>query len=382
MSPKGFILLAGAAVVSIGLAVGAVAGRDLPITSGPVSEPLFQGLMDRLNDVRTVRITTPETMLTVQARDKGWVLVEKGGYPVEPAKVRELVLGLANLQLVEAKTANPERLKRLELEEPAGKDTKSRRIELLDKDGKPLAAAVVGKTKYGLYGGGRAGVYVRRAGEDQAWLAAGALDLPSEPLDLLNRDIIDVPQDKITRVTLGVDGPTPIVIHRPDAAATTYAVDAVLPEGREIDQDKVERVAGVLAGLTMQDVKPAAEVTFPPEARRSRFETFDGLLVDVAVVRTGEGDQAEHWVRFAAAAQPTAAPAPAQPATPPADPASAQSTANPQPPTAAPAEKSAMERAREFNTRLAAWAYKVTPYLADRLGATLDGLLADRQGTS
>ena len=77
---------------------------------------MFPELLDRLNDVREIRITMPAGKLTVTATDQGWSLAEKAGYPIDPAKVRDLALALANLQLVEAKTADPKRLERLELE--------------------------------------------------------------------------------------------------------------------------------------------------------------------------------------------------------------------------------------------------------------------------
>ena len=377
MSPRNFVILAGATAVSLVLAIGAVVSRDVPVTAQPAATAFLPGLIDRVNEVRTVRITGPDARtITVVADEKGWKLQEKGGYPVKAEEVRKLVLGLAGLQLVEAKTAQSDRLKRLELEDPAGgKDAKSRAVELLDKDGKPVAAAVVGTSKPGLYGSGRSGVYVRRAGEPQAWLAAGSLQLPGDGLDLVEREVIDLPMGKIARVTLGVDSPNPIRIHRPDTDTLPYTVEATAPEGREIDRDKVEQVAGSLGLLTLQDVKPAAELALPPNARHSRYETFDGLAVDVTEARIGEGDAAERWVTLAVSAlDPAAAPPPAV--------APAGTEAKPAGDAAKPAEKPAAERAAELDARVHGWAYKVSPYVGDRLGADLDALLADKQGSS
>jgi hypothetical protein len=364
MQPKNFAILAGATAVSLALAAYAVVGRDVPLTAQPVSEALYPGLLDRANEVRTVRITTPEARLTLESGEQGWTLAEKGGYPVEAREVRDLVLGLANLQLVEAKTAQPERLKRLELEEPGGKEAKSHLVELLGEAGEPLAAAVIGKTKPGLYGGGRAGVYVRRAGENQAWLAAGSLEVPDDAMGLLASDVIDIPSDKVARITLGAGTDQPVVLQRPNAETEAFTVEATPPEGREVDQGKVELLAGSLASLGMQDVKKAAEVPVPAEARRSRFETFDGLAVDVTVLRQGEGDAAENWLRLAVApVEPAAAP--------PQPPAEGEAAAKPAP-----------ERAAELNARVQGWTFKIAPYMADRLGGSLDTLLAEQQGAS
>jgi hypothetical protein len=373
MQPRNFAILAGATAVSLALAVGAIASRDLPVTTSTASEALFPGLLERVNEVRTVRLDGEGRTLTIEAAEGagGWRLVEKGGYPVEAKEVRDLVLGLANLQLVEAKTAQPDRLRRLELEEPDGSEAKSRRIELLGADGKPLAAAIVGKTRPGLYGGGRSGVYVRRAGENQAWLAAGALELPHDAVSLLDEEVIDIPADQVARITLDVGGSEPLVLHRPDAKAESFTVDAALPEGREIDKSKVELLSEALAGLRMEDVKPASEVPVPPDARRARVETFDGLQVDVTLAKLGEGDGAESWVQLAVAPREAGA------AQPPAQAPTQEGAA------AAPAaEKTPAERAATLAARVQGWAFKIPPYLADRLGGGLEGLLADQRGAS
>jgi hypothetical protein len=363
-----------------------VVSRDVPLTARAVGERLEPGLMARANEVREVRITGPgKAKVTIRAEGDLWRVVEKGGYPAKPAEVRKLVLQLANLELVEAKTALPERLPRLELEDPGAEAAKSRRIELLGEGGAPIAAAVVGKTRFGLYGGGRSGVYVRRPDAPQAWLTAGGLELPTDALDLVDMQVIDVPVAEVARVTLGV-GQEAIRVHRPQTGDQNFTVEAPVPAGRELDPAKVEEVAGMLAAVSLQDVKPAAELALPPDARRSRVETFDGLAVDVTVARVGEGEGAEHWVQLAAAAvAPTVPPAPASPAPPSTLPeaaaaAPAEEAAATAPPAAAkPAATSPAARAEELNGRLKGWAFKVQPYLGERLGASLEALLAEKE---
>lgn len=361
MSPYSFLVLLGATAISVGLATSAVMSRDVPVTARPGGERFAPALMDRANDVREVRITGPgAAKITVRAEGDGWRVVEKGNFPAKPAEVRKLVLQLANLEVVEAKTALPERLPRLELEDPGKDGTKSRLVELLGEGGAPVTAAVVGKTRFGLYGGGRSGIYVRHADAPQAWLAGGSLELPSDALDLVDSEVIDVPVADVARVTLGV-GAEPIVVHRAETGTQNFTVDAAVPEGRELDPVKVEEVAGMLGALSMQDVKPAAGLTLPPDVRRSRVETFDGLAVEVTVARSGEGDAAEHWVQLAASAT------------------------EPAPPAAAAAKEGAVppaERATELNRRVQGWAFKVQPYLGDRFGASLDALLAEKPPAS
>src|SRR5689334_16360397 len=169
MSPKGFAALAAVTALSLGLAGWALASRDVPVTATAQPEPMFAGLLDHLNEVATIKVSgggKDASALTLQKGDQGrWLVADRGGYPADAKRVRELALGLANLRLVEAKTAKPDLLPRLDLGDPAKPDAKAREVQLLDKDGKPLAAAIIGKAKYGLYGGARSGVYVRRDGD-------------------------------------------------------------------------------------------------------------------------------------------------------------------------------------------------------------------------
>ena len=46
------------------------------------------------------------------------MLPSKGGYPVRQDKVRELLVGLTELRLTEPRTANPDMLDRLGLDDP------------------------------------------------------------------------------------------------------------------------------------------------------------------------------------------------------------------------------------------------------------------------
>lgn len=352
MSPKSFLILAGATAIAVALAVVAVAGRDVPVSSRPAGTGFVSGLLDHANEVRTIRITGPGTAtLTLVQGEHGWSLSEKAGYPAKTAKARDLVLQLANLQLIEAKTARADRLPRLELEDPGKEGTKSHLVELLAADGKPLATAVVGKTRYGLFGGSRSGIYVRHPGDPQAWLAVGTFELPNDALDLIDLQVIDVPLADVAKVTLG-EGETAAVLHKAGGDAGSFVLDTPAPEGRQLDPAKADEVGGMLGALSMQDVKPAKEVGEGGTVRHSRVETFDGLVIDVSLRQLGEGEAAEYWLELQAGA----------------------GNADPAQPVA--------KRAAELQAKLGGWAYKVAPYLQDRLGAKLDNVLSEPDSAS
>jgi hypothetical protein len=367
MSPRSFAVLLLATIASIGLAAWAVSERDVPLATASRPEPMFEGLLGKLNDVATIRITSAGKTTTLEKGEGStWKIAEHGGYPADPDQVRELALTFANLQLVEPKTSNPERLDRLELSDPKAADAKSREIALLAKDGTPLADAVIGKTRFGLYGGGRAGVYVRRASEEQAWLAAGELTVPATPMDLVKKELINISSDDVARVTLAAQGPTPLVISKPGKAAEEFTLQATAPEGRSIDPDKLDRVAGALSSLTMQDVRPAAELAPAPDAPKAVYEGWNGLRVEITLVPVeGSG---EAWAIFDVTSGPALQPAaPAEAAAPPTD--------------AKPEEPSAGEQATKLDASLNGWAFRLPEFAASRLTWKIEDLLKS-QGTS
>jgi hypothetical protein len=299
MSLRAFLVLLAVTVVSVALAAWAVMTRDVPVASLALDRPFLPDLAARVEEVAEISVQTAQRTMTARRTADGWVLVEAGDYPVDPEQVRGIVLGLAELRLVEAKTDNPQKLARLELEPVTDEGAKSRLVTLRDTQGRVLAEVVLGKRKFSLYGPGKAGMYVREADSHQAWLADRAIDIPDEPLDWLERKILELPKEQIAEIVLQPETPEAVILRR----STPEQKDFVLvgrPDGREVDGDKIDRIAGVFATLSMTDVARAQDKPLPQPIGRALFRTFEGPEVEVWVSKVGEGDDAEWWLSFAA----------------------------------------------------------------------------------
>lgn len=357
MSPKGLLVLAVVTLGAVALAAQAIVSRDLPVTTVALDQPLVPGLAERLGEVAQIRVVAEGRTTTVRRGERGWVVEELDGFPVDPAKVQALARSLVTTRLLEAKTERPERYARLEVEDPKDDKGKSRRLVLSDKDGREIAAVVIGKTRYGLFGPGRGGVYVRRAGEPRAWLADRRIEVPEEPIGWVDKQIVDLPRDSIARVVLRPGSGQEAVVTR-SAADSPDLVLAGLPEGRTADKDKLERLAGTLSALTLQEVRAAGKLAFPADAPRARFETADGVVVDAVVVQEGQGEEAAFWVRLQAQAG-------GAPATPPKEGA-----------------KPLAEQVAALAARLDGWAFKLPRWTAERLVWTRDDLLQPADKTS
>lgn len=267
--------------------------------------PVLPGLKDWIAKAAKLTVTGSSGTVTLEHKGAaakagevsadGWTLTDKGGYPVDPATIRPILAGLVDMKTVEPKTERPKLYDRLDLGDPAAKDSQAKSVELADAGGADMVKLIVGRRRYGLTGSDD-GIYVRKLGDERTWLAAPAFDLPSDQLAWIDRKLVDIEADKIKTVSLtpAAAGSKPLTFTR--AAATDKLAVQDLPKDFKLKSDNPgSDVAAVFRYLDLTDVEPAAKLTTAPVAT-AHVETFDGLAIDVTLV---EQDGAT-WVKFAA----------------------------------------------------------------------------------
>lgn len=354
----------------VALGFGAVAvyvvTRERPETTAQVKAgaALFEGLRARVNDVARVRVTTADETYTLERGDAGWGLAEKGGYPVDVDRVKELVVGMSELDLVEEKTGNPSMFSRLGVQDPGGAgDSPSRRVELFDAGGTLLADLVVGR-QVDARGAGQPHLYVRRPDRGPALEVEGRLRIEDGSSALLDRQIAKLERARVARVTtIHPDGEV-LRVERPSADVTDFTV-VDLPEGAELSWPGVAGgVAGALEYLNLEDVR-AGDAPFDDAAAvRTRFEAFDGLVVETDSI----DEEGRVVLRVRASFDPSLRPA--EPVGPP----TAEGEQAP-----APELKSAEEveaEVAEINARVGSWLYVVPGYAGSNLRKRVSDLIA------
>src|SRR5690606_30341917 len=354
------------------------------------------------DSVAKIVLSSPEGTITL-VRETGdrWSALERYGYPVDPARVRNLVVTLADMRLIERKTAQPEYYDRLEVEAPDAENAKSELVRLEAADGSVLAEAIIGKQRYRLTGTEPSGTYLRRPDEAQSWLASGGLQIDREVARWLQGEIVDVDPDTIRRIEIERAGEPSYAVVRDEPGGelrlATLADDEQLKDGGDFG-----RLTGALSRVRLDDVAPRDELAWPSEQHVARIETFDGLGL---TVRLAEIDDA-HWAMFDASAVAPSEPAVANEA----EPAVTADDANPDETAAAdqgeeqsaddeataeaaseddaaPTEKAAEAEAapidpEQLNERVGKWAYRIPEYLFNRLSTARSQFLADQDGPS
>ncbi len=335
MSPKGFFLLLVVTLATVAGAVAAVLNQPAAWQAAQHDAPVFPLLEERLNDLTKVEVVTAEGSVTVERVADAWILPEQHGYPAREEVVRDAVLGLKELKVAEPKTRTPEGFKRLRVEDLETEDARSRLVRLTAGDGTVLAEALLGRSRPGALGQASGGVYYRVPGTDQAWLAAGGVDLPDSERVWIQNDVVHLPSETVASLAVThADGATF------QAVRATPEVKALeleqVPEGREVATSKTDQLDSALSFVTFKKVAPAADITFAATPNRAVVTTFDGLEVTVEL---GEAE-GELWARIAAV---LAADAPEE------------------------GREAAETLAREITDRTEGWAYQLDDHVVTRL---------------
>jgi hypothetical protein len=340
MQQRGLFLLVAATAVCLAAAVAAVATGDRYASVAPANRPAFPSLAEELGRVASVGLERKGLVVTFRRRGDDWLVAQKADYPADAGKVRQIVLTLAEMRLVEPKTRLPALYGRLEVEAPGDGDATL--VSVADQSGKVLARLIVGNRRFDRLGEGQAGVYVRKPGNAQSWLASGNLDFSGNLVGWLDRQIVDIPDSRIAKVSLsGPDGARLVLSRvKPDG---DFAVEGA-PANTKFKSGTVKNEpATALEALDLDDVAPAAKMPVPENGvAAASYTTFDGLTIDLRLIRKKETD----WVALAATGSGKAAP-----------------------------------EAKKIEARVAGWSYAIPSYKAGLFKTRLADLIEPQKGS-
>ncbi|HET6565735.1 MAG TPA: DUF4340 domain-containing protein [Xanthomonadales bacterium] len=386
MSRKHFSWLLVATLV-LGVLVVLLPGRTSKESEFEV-RTLIPGLAEQVNNVDQVEVVKAgnATVATLQRQDDRWVVAEFGAYPADWPQLRGLLANLAQAEVIELKTANPEYFSRLGVSDVANDDSQA---TLLRLSGAGIDSAVL----VGNAADGREGQYVRLEGGDQALLVNQALDIPATAKDWLQRDIVDIADAEVVEVeVLHADG-SQVRALKTSADDDDFVLQDI-PQGREVlSAWSVNSMANALAKLQLDAVARVDTVDFS-NATKFRLLTADGLevLAEIAevaeAVPAADGDDpaaeaaTKTWLKLAANAYETGDAETAETAEATGDTDSTGVMDGESPVAEEPADEDGAEstqdagqRAAEINRRVQGWAFEIPSYKADAMTKEMDELL-------
>jgi hypothetical protein len=250
---------------------------------------MFPDLAAKLKDAQRIEITSKGKVTVIERKDGVWGIADRGGYPVQESKLRGMLTSLTELRLIEPRTTDPAEFTRLGLEDPTTDTTGTANLlRVLDGAGKPIVTVIVGHRRMRTQGNVPEEVYVRLPANNQTWLAEPGLQADADPQVWLDRDVINISHELITKVVATKDGQTIELTRDGDKLKVTQPA-----EYPKLEDYKVDDVGRALESLTFQDVKTGNE-PIGDKIGEAVFSTTDGLDIAVAIYHLDK----DSWARF------------------------------------------------------------------------------------
>ncbi len=345
MKQKTLILLT--LITAVVVVAAVVSMKDDPALRPTEQGPFLVGLKERINDVARLEISSGGTDVVVVKNEEDWALQSSGGYPAKFEVVKAVLLGLTELDRVEGKTSNPESYSKLGVDAPQPGAGSSTQIELFDASGSSIAAIIMGNRKTGK----TPEMYAREPDAEQAWLIHGQLNLQMDPSFWIEKEITNIAPDRVASVVIQRSDSAPLRIYKDRPSDANFLIEDI-PSGREpISESIANSVASGLNYLSLEEVRPAGEVSFDGAlVAKATFLSWDGFVVQVETTRVDD----QNWIRLFADTDeaPTIQPDPNQEGEEPAPPVPFDG--------ASPEEIQA--EIEKFNSTVGSWAYRVAPY--------------------
>lgn len=385
MKQKTLLILIVTAVAASAAAYLATRAEPTASAEAKTGEMLFPGLVERVNEVAKVEIKNKDGGFAVVKDGDTWGMADKGSYPVNFDKVKELVVTIARMSIVEKKSAKPENHAAMDLNDVDAKESAATQVKLFDQSGAELAAVLIGKARTTKGFGGQHAMYARKVGDPQAWEVTGRVWIDGTSTNWLadNRQIAKLEKSRVRSVeTRHADGARLSVFKNvPEDQA--FAVGD-LPEGAELKWNGVaDATAAALEYLTFEDVAPAGSVDLagltPTE---TTFTTWDGLVLTARLFEKGEGEASKSYLTLAASFDESKRfkkEAPVGPPPPePTDPAApATETPAPAEEFVGKAPEEVRKEADELNAKLSKWTYTLPGYSAANFKKTVKDMLKE-----
>ncbi len=360
MKGKSFAVLAAAAAIVVAGVVYIEGRQDAPGEVQGAGEAFLPAVQDRGNDIASVSVLRNGQTITVRKGGTGWEIAERGGYPAKTEQVRNLIVALAQLRASEPMTAKSENYAKLGVQDPSGEPGEPGAmgpalVTLKDSKDQTVASVIVGNPKWG----SNPGVYVRRTGESQSWLAEGRVEIPSGLTSWTEPRILEIVRERTRSASVHHPDGEVVTVSRATPDAANFTVENIPPGKALKSASSGDALGAVLATVTFEDVAPLDTIDFTGEGGVPgpvcQFETFDGLSITVQTVdRDGKT-----WAQFAVAHDAAAA--------------------LPTPPegTSIKSAEDAAREAQELSARLAPWAFQLPSYKAVSMKTRMAELLSD-----
>ena len=302
MSRNQFLVVLAALVVLVAGGAGVAWWKRsaYAVADTRVGQRLLEGF--KVDEVAEVDVVDAQGAVTLVRGEGGWAVKERGGFPADIEPIRDLLVKLHELKVVQAEGLTDAVKPRMQLAAPgagAKPEETGTLVELKARDGKSVAKLVLGKQAMkeargpGLAMGVPSGRYV--------WVAADPqrVSVVSEPFT----GVAAKPQGWLAKELLRLERPKALTVVGPDGrnrwsvSKDGEAGEWKLAGAGKFNTGKAQDAAGALYGLRIADA--AAGVSDADAGLDKptlvRATTFEGWTYEVRIGKPAPGGR--HYVK-------------------------------------------------------------------------------------
>jgi hypothetical protein len=240
-----------------------------------VKTSLFPALIDSINEITEVTIADRRFESILKKIDGVWYLHNKDNYPASTSGIKQLALELSNLKILEAKTSSVEKYAKLGVNDLSIEGSRASQITV-SANKKKLVSLLIGLSPKEAK---KAQRYIRLVDQATAQLVAGQISAPTNPIEWLDPQIIDVDSKSIERLTIDVPGEKKIVISKNTESEDFFTLQKI-PESFEMKSKTiVSSIPAILMDLRLNDVISANVVSDLEPSQQTTVTTFSGLEI-------------------------------------------------------------------------------------------------------
>jgi hypothetical protein len=248
-------------------------------------------LLKQREQVAMVIVQGHDQILTLQKQNGVWGILENNNYPAITSKVDDLLFSLADLSVIEPKTARPEFHEQLDVNDISEPQSNALLVTLQNAKGADIAKIYVGKRESIRLGEEfQEHIFIRRAGEDQTWLVQGILPLSTDFKEWVEQPLLGiVDSDQVQRLSINVPEVSNIVISKATAEQEDFVIETAqikATKGHTLDLDTVNTLPFQVAELEFDNVLGAEAANLDwSNSIAATLETFPGVQVSLNVLK-------------------------------------------------------------------------------------------------
>lgn len=249
-----------------------------------VSSLLYPGLAEQAQAAERVQLFVAGNQLALDLTRSGdrWSVAQRDGYAADVGKVGVLLQNVAELRILEAKTADSANYGTLGVEDLDAPVAQGVRLVITGPGNAELANLIVGKPA-----AGREATYVRKAGDAASWLV-NRLPVTRTPGAWVSPLVFHVDTDRIQQATIKLPGKSDVVLTKAERTTPNFAIS-----GKPLaNPSAANGVAAGLIAVEAEDVQKSAALASRPPAARATYRMFDGMELDL----TGWVIDGNHWL--------------------------------------------------------------------------------------